>query len=1649
MGYFDDFNIKSIVIQIFNKHFCLSNILGLFFDSKLTKARTQMDRRLADSDRDIQVVKPKFIHRGNQDCSPIPLDANNIKTSDFSTLKARNLTQDRTREARRLIKGEWVSVTFTHISIPFPSPSSMKGAYICLYENYTPSHLIFALTSSKGEKTSKKYEFPEFKGGHWYFLPVDLPDVLLCEITGGRKKKFFINSLVFIKEENPEEIKSREAREKLWSEAPVLKPEFVTEGGIDSIPIPRDDPHLVDPSFSMVKGKNDRFSKESRYYDRSSEAQRMLKGEDDVCLSHLSIPFPSPCPMKGAYICVHQCRCSPSLLFTFTDCDGKKTSKKYEFTELKHPFEWHFLPIDLDNVVLCEIEGKGRWNEKTGKKLRNTRRFQICGLVFSRVDKSSSALYQHKDLSTPCTVQSSIPSSCIPSKPHKCPNRVLSPILLHKGDTSCIPISGDDPCIRSQMSPIISKRKERKPILFSPGPIKGAYICLRHKKGNSFSFNFSWKGKTLTSIRYKFSKKMTGLNWYLLPIDLSDVYKCDITGGDGITIHSLAFFREETPKEAMDREFREKIWSEAPVIKPKYISGGEMSHETLPFSLKDKRIIHPSFSRVNGKRHSVSKESEMYNQSSQAQRMLKGEGEVRLSHLSIPFPSPCPMKGAYICVHRNSSSPSLLFIFTDCYGRKTSKKYKFTKPKHEYEWHFLPIDLNNVVSCEIKGTGTWRYKKSQEFKINSLFFFMPDIPSIPSYFFKESTLPKKEISTSPPSPDKEEKKKKKEIPSKQDPNDKVSAIPQPKTKFKSLTLTSSAGITPQCIIGNGAFGEVLLIKVDDIPFPCVLKKMLKVGDSQVVKTCRKEFKIQRKLFNNPKCFNRIPRPLYILDLLDAEMKGIYGFIMEFCAGGSVSAFAMSWCVDGKYAKDDEDSDSDSAGGSVSAFAMSWCVDGKYAKDDEDSDSDSFSEDKDYESIDPMTLNPVKVCSLCVGMIECLDDVLCAKKGLVHRDIKPDNFLVRFDPKDGECIVVLGDLGIAHINNSVSTSISSKSFCSVSSAPETKTKRKVCGTLGYMSIEALQGTCIQESDGYSLGMSILALFLCCDPMSQNPLLKQIEDPTDYVAELKRILSKNVGPKLSHSPLFRSLKTIEGGKFRPIYSCLNDIFEGLTMYDIDKRMSVHDAREKVKIIKCFLPKIGEGWKCPSIDDIVGSHRKIHGDVFNIDESCDIHSEVLVPKPVDFDSRLVDCEKDATDGKFENENEGKKVDGGKDVEEEEEEKRDGKEENEKEDDSEEEVKIRPIDEKSQKDTKLKKIEEKPVERKSSVFEICSKSKWKKIVKIIQSAMKRFERSSENMIPFIVSLYKEIKLKTESPEELADLEARAMNFQTILSAIQSRMWPFHEDIIPDRFLRLSLFCALKAILCLNGMDISEGNLFCLSPKHPVFILSRTACVGLNACAFLGMFENENEGKKVDGGKDVEEEEEEKRDGKEENEKEDDSEEEVKIRPIDEKSQKDTKLKKIEEKPVERKSSVFEICSKSKWKKIVKIIQSAMKRFERSSENMIPFIVSLYKEIKLKTESPEELADLEARAMNFQTILSAIQSRIWPFHEDIIPDRFLRLSLFCALKAILCLYGMDISEGNLFCLSPKHPVFILSRTACVGLNACAFLGMFDNENII
>ncbi|GKT14633.1 hypothetical protein ADUPG1_004049, partial [Aduncisulcus paluster] len=122
-------------------------------------------------------------------------------------------------------------------------------------------------------------------------------------------------------------------------------------------------------------------------------------------------------------------------------------------------------------------------------------------------------------------------------------------------------------------------------------------------------------------------------------------------------------------------------------------------------------------------------------------------------------------------------------------------------------------------------------------------------------------------------------------------------------------------------------------------------------------------------------------------------EGAYGFCTEFCIGGNVREFSKSLC--------------DVVGGKSYGY-----------------ESD---EDKLDTVLEPMTLDPLRVSALCVGMIECLSEVFKAKPSLVHRDIKPDNFLVHVDPKDGECTIVLSDLGLSKIRDSISSSTSSRSY----------------------------------------------------------------------------------------------------------------------------------------------------------------------------------------------------------------------------------------------------------------------------------------------------------------------------------------------------------------------------------------------------------------------------------------------------------------------------------------------------------------------------------------------------------------------------------------------------------------------------------------------
>ncbi|GKT35932.1 hypothetical protein ADUPG1_008992, partial [Aduncisulcus paluster] len=356
--------------------------MGIFsrFSSRSKKAKVSLPVTQ-------EIVQPVFIHKGDRNCIPIPGTDPTIISLNVSNLTARNdsgqdpdIKPDQSYEARWMVKREYNSGFFTHISIPFSSPTYIKGAYICLWNtDSSPSSLVFTL---KKQRISKKYEFHEIEGPCWFYLPIDLSSpAVRCEIEGrGQKTEYFcIDSLVFVRKETPKESVARKFKEdsfsKQWVSAILANAEYCTSG-LKHPPVPRDDYTVIKPTFTMIKSTNSSFGKESKGYNQNSNALRMIQGKDSLTASHLSIPFPSPKVIAGVYICVHKKFSSPDLLFTFVHTDGTNTLKRFSFPRPKEWDEWYFLPTDLSNVVLCIIQGKGTW------EYRSCRHFFIFSLFF-------------------------------------------------------------------------------------------------------------------------------------------------------------------------------------------------------------------------------------------------------------------------------------------------------------------------------------------------------------------------------------------------------------------------------------------------------------------------------------------------------------------------------------------------------------------------------------------------------------------------------------------------------------------------------------------------------------------------------------------------------------------------------------------------------------------------------------------------------------------------------------------------------------------------------------------------------------------------------------------------------------------------------------------------------------------------------------------------------------------------------------------------------------------------------------------------------------------------------------------------------------------------------------------------------------------
>ncbi|GKT13841.1 hypothetical protein ADUPG1_010349, partial [Aduncisulcus paluster] len=60
---------------------------------------------------------------------------------------------------------------------------------------------------------------------------------------------------------------------------------------------------------------------------------------------------------------------------------------------------------------------------------------------------------------------------------------------------------------------------------------------------------------------------------------------------------------------------------------------------------------------------------------------------------------------------------------------------------------------------------------------------------------------------------------------------------------------------------------------------------------------------------------------------------------------------------------------------------------------------------------------------------------------------------------------------------------------------------------------------------------------------------------------------------------------------VAECVLDVFKDLTQLHVSDRISVREARERLAPIKKFVPKIGDGFKFPTVEELIEYYKKKH--------------------------------------------------------------------------------------------------------------------------------------------------------------------------------------------------------------------------------------------------------------------------------------------------------------------------------------------------------------------------------------------------------------------------------------------------------------------------
>ncbi|GKT27787.1 hypothetical protein ADUPG1_000181, partial [Aduncisulcus paluster] len=307
------------------------------------------------------------------------------------------------------------------IHFPFVSPHNVQYFCVSYYHEGSKSVKEFnaIFTTSSGEKVVKEYEYERnLEKFSWQLFPVDLDDIVQCDLEtlkcwdGSVVESSRLYSIRFL------------TKDFEFIDQPCIPGECmeIYPDGLDSKArhglYPVDHPQVVKVD---VPKASCRFT---NGYGQS-HLKKFLAGKG--CLyffPSLYIPFTSPHYIGEFCLLTHNYTNGVKRFdATFTDSSGKRIVKKYEIAKGRElSWFWISFPVDLSNVVSCEILiqenwGGGYYNNLLGgirfidnpeDEIARRWRYQVGKQIDSLVSQLSDNKKQIDSLQTTITTQGDV-----------------------------------------------------------------------------------------------------------------------------------------------------------------------------------------------------------------------------------------------------------------------------------------------------------------------------------------------------------------------------------------------------------------------------------------------------------------------------------------------------------------------------------------------------------------------------------------------------------------------------------------------------------------------------------------------------------------------------------------------------------------------------------------------------------------------------------------------------------------------------------------------------------------------------------------------------------------------------------------------------------------------------------------------------------------------------------------------------------------------------------------------------------------------------------------------------------------------------------------------------------------------------------------